>query len=143
MVRFRYGALAALLAFAVAFCAATTRRAVAQSAPAHDTWSHHDDRLATISASISSTAAVVAGVTNKQVNVRAMTLRSDTAGVVTFQDGSGGTTIGQVYLEANKPYTIYEGALGKGLTTSTGNGLYAVLPSATLTAFVRYRAEPD
>lgn len=113
----------------------------AQSAvPYVDTWSGHNEAVATFSGSINTTTAVIAAVSGKKINVRAITMRSSSAGVVVFQDGSGGTTIGNFYLEADVPYTIYENALGPGMKTSTGNGLYAVLSGATLTTTIRYRA---
>lgn len=142
MFRSRYWVLAVLFAFALTFSGVTAKRAAAQAGNGSgDTWSGHDERVATISALCSNSTALVSAITNKKVNIRAITISSDTAGVIAFQDGSGGTTIAQVYVAANTPITIYEGAFGPGVKTTKGNGLYLQLSSATITAFVRYRAE--
>jgi hypothetical protein len=135
--------LGVCFAVALGVLLAPTHPADAQSVGigTSDTWSGHDDRTATCSKSISSTASVVAAVTGRRINVRAITMSSSGAGVVVFQDGSGGTTIGNFYLAANTPVTIYENAFGAGMKTTSGNGLFAVLSGATLTAVVRYRAE--
>lgn len=145
MIRFRFALLASLLvaAFALTFVGTTAKRVVHAQSQDGDTWSRSDERLATVSATISTSggAAVVSAVTGKLVNVRAITFRSDTTGVVTFLDGASGSTIANYYMVANKPYTFYEGLFGPGLKTTRGNGLYAYLSGATLTATVRYRAE--
>ncbi len=93
-----------------------------------DTWTGRDDSVSTFRGSVGTTAAaVVTAVSGKIINVRAiqsMTLTS--AGVLSFTDGSGGTVLGQYYLEANKPYQIDESLMGKGLTTTSGTGLFVV-----------------
>lgn len=143
MSKFKLGAVAAsiLAAVMLGVVLAPSNPVEAQSGPFNDTWSGHDERVATFSGSINTSTAVVAAVTGKRINVRAITFRSSGAGVVAFQDGSGGTTIGNFYLAANTPVTIYENQFGPGLKTTSGNGLYATLAGATLTAVVRYRAE--
>lgn len=135
-----------LRALGVLLCAATAIGLLLSplsplGAQSSDTWSGHIDKIGTCSTSISSSAAVIAAVSGKVINVRAMTLRSSGAGVVVFQDGSSGTTIANIYLEADKPYTIYENQFGGGLKTTSGTGLYAVLSGATLTAIVRYQLQ--
>lgn len=139
----KLGALTAILLVAafLGVALAPLHPVEAQSGPTNDTWSGHNEGLATFSGSINTAAAVVAAQSGKVINVRAITMRSSGAGVVVFKDGASGSTIANFYLEADKPVTIYENQFGKGLKTTSGTGLYAVLSGATLTALVRYRAD--
>lgn len=99
------------------------------------------EQVSTVSTSISSTTAVVAAVSGKRLCVKSMILRSSSAGVVVFQDGSGGTTLANIYLAQDSTLVIDEHVLGEGFKTTSGNGLYAVLSGATLTAVVRCAQE--
>lgn len=99
------------------------------------------ESVSTISASISSSAAVAAAVSGKRLCVRSMILRSSAAGVVEFQDGEGGTTLANIYLAQDTTLVIDEHVLGEGFKTTAGNGLYAELSGATLTAVVRCAQE--
>lgn len=112
-------------------------RAEAQAASS----SGHDERTATISASVSSSASVITAISGKKIAVKGMVLRSSGAGVMVFTDGDGGTALCKIYLEADKSFTVDELVLGGGLKTTAGNGLYAVLSGATLTATFRYWAQ--
>lgn len=97
-----------------------------------------DEGMSTVSTSISSTAAVVPAVSGKRIVVRSCVLASSGAGVVVFQDGSGGSTLANIYLAANTNLVLDEQFFGAGgITTTRGNGLYAVLSGATLTATLR------
>lgn len=144
-MRTRYGVLSLLVAVfaSVAYTTAYVAPAKAQGVAGvtADTWSGKNDLLSTVSTSISTTTAVITAVSGKVINVRSITFRVSAGGVVQFQDGSGGTTIGSFYAVTNTPYTLYEGQFGGGMRTSSGTGLYAVLSGATLTALVRYQTE--
>jgi hypothetical protein len=99
------------------------------------------EAVATISASVSTTAAVVAAVSGKKICVKSMVLRSSTAGVMVFTDGSGGTTLANIYLAQDTNLVLDEHVLGEGFKTTAGNALHAVLSGATLTATIRYAQE--
>lgn len=100
--------------------------------------------LATVSVSISSEAALVTPSSGKRLRIRAALLRSDTAGVVVFRDGTAGTVLAKIYLAANTnllltPADLF-GADGIALSAAD-NVLTGTLGSATLTATFRYTEE--
>jgi len=99
------------------------------------------EQISTVSTSISSSTAVVAASSGKRLCVRSMVLRSSAAGVVVFTDGDAGTTLANVYLGQDSTLVIDEHALREGFKTTSGNGLYAVLSGATLTATFRVALE--
>jgi hypothetical protein len=106
-------------------------RAHAQSRPG-------DEVITTCSQSIASEAPIVSAVSGKRLQIRGAVLRSSGAGVVVFTDGASGTTIANLYLEADTPFVIDDRVLGTGgITTTAGNALYATLSGATLTGVFR------
>lgn len=113
----------------------------AQLARAED---RHGDKFASVSVLVSTTNTIVAGVSGKKINVRALTLSASGAGTITFQDGSGGTAIGHYYVEATKnPAVLLPDSFGGlGMRTTAGNGLFALGASGvTLYCTVRYSEE--
>ena len=118
-----------LVAFVVAFAFVLERTVPAYAAgPRKDT-------TKTVSTSISSEATVATPASGKLLIVRAALLRSDTAGVVVFKSGTAGTTVANIYLEANKPLLITSDQFGvNGLRLLAVDApLTATLTSATLT----------
>lgn len=101
------------------------------------------ERAATCSTSISSGANVIAATAAKRIKLKSALLRSSGAGVVVFKDGSGGSTLLNVYLEANVPLVVPLDQLGGGggVRCSTNTALHATLSGATLTAVFRYELE--
>lgn len=102
----------------------------------------NEEVMATVSASISSGADVIAAVSGKKLCVRSAVLRSSTAGVVVFRDGSGsGTILANIYLPQDANLVLDEKFFGEGIKTTAGNSLFATLSSATLTAVFRVAKE--
>lgn len=89
-------------------------------------------KIRTFSGSITTSAVVLTGATGTNLHVLSMHVRSDTAGVVVFQDGASGTTLANIYMAANTPQQIFE-ILGPNGLVCTQNTLAAVLSGATLT----------
>lgn len=109
---------------------------------AQETPSIGDERLSTISTSTSATTALVSAVTGKKIIVKALLLNADTAGVYILTDGSGGTTIANIYLAQNTECQITDKILSDVLRTTSGTGLYIDGPSSSACrAICRYRAE--
>lgn len=99
------------------------------------------EQIRSCSQSISTAAPVISLVAGKKLCVKSAVLNSGGAGVVVFEDGSGGDVIARIYLEANKPLIIDEHVLGEGFKSTAGNGIYATLSGATLTATFRVALE--
>lgn len=97
--------------------------------------------LTSLSVSIDQGAAITSATTGKRQVIKSMLLRSSTAGVVVFNDGTGSGQLAHVYLEANKPFVVPAEVLGNGIRSSSGNAIYAYLGSATLTAVLRVQRE--
>lgn len=94
------------------------------------------DRFASVSVSINSEATLITPTSGKRLTLRSMqvSLSAGSAGVVVFKDGTGGTTIASVFLEAQKnPITITFGRSGKRLSAAD-HVLTGTLSGGTLTA---------
>lgn len=94
-----------------------------------------------VNKSISSSALIVSATTGKKTVWLGGVLRSSGAGIVAIQDGAGGSTLANIYLEANTPLVINPSDLGEGVKTTAGTGLAAELSGATLTGTLRVRTE--
>lgn len=101
------------------------------------------ERAESVNDSITSGANVIAAVAAKRIRLKSALLHSDTAGVVVFRDGSGGTVLLSLYLKADKPTVIPLELLGGagGIRCSTNTALHATLSSATLSGVLRYELE--
>jgi hypothetical protein len=94
------------------------------------------ESIKTFTGSITTEATVITGATGKKLHIRSMEIASSVAGVVVFKDGTGGTTVANVYLAANTPRDITNLFGGNGLALSQ-NVLTATLASSTLTMSAR------
>jgi hypothetical protein len=132
MNRFRALLLVALLALAFVGVSFTGHPAQASTPPGFGEF------VTSFTGSISSGADITSSVSGRSIAIKALTIASDTAGVVVFRDGSQtGDVIGDLYLEANKPFTVPLDVLGPGMASSKGNTIQAKLSSATLTLTAR------
>jgi len=92
-------------------------------------------------AATSGVSAIATSASNI-ISVKAVTLSSDTAGVVLLLDGNNsGTVLGAFYLAANTPRDVGSDLLGPGLNTTSGQGVFVRQASGTVTAVFRYRLE--
>lgn len=120
--------LIALLAIGGGAVLAQSRDAFGRLLGYHD----HRESVRTFAGPLSAnTAQVFTGVEGKRLVVKSLCLSSSAAGVVTFQDGSGGPAIAHLGLEANKPLEVPDDVLGFGIRATAGNGIYAVFDSPT------------
>lgn len=72
-------------------------------------------------------ALVVTASSGNRIIIKALKCASSTADTVTFQDGTGGVAIGQVYLAANTPTELApEFWAPLGCRTTSGNGIFAI-----------------
>lgn len=126
--------LAVVLAFCVAFAIQPAKADVELIG---------DERTATFNASITGDgASITSSATGKRQVIQAMTLRSDTAGVVELRDGTdSGALLCAVYLAQNTNLTLGSDELGEGIKSTAGNAINAKLANATLTAVLRVRQE--
>jgi hypothetical protein len=90
------------------------------------------------SAALSGDTALIAATSGKRIVVKALVIRSSGAGVLVLKDGSGGSTIANLYLAADTNYVIGPKVLGEeGIRTSSGVGLYAAMSTNTITTTMR------
>lgn len=94
------------------------------------------EKIRTFSGSISTEATVITGATGTALHIRSMDIESSGAGVVVFKDGTGGTTILNVYCAATTPRELTNVFGSNGLAL-TQNVLTATLSGATLTMTAR------
>lgn len=100
------------------------------------------DRIASVTTSIAGGVTVLEASTARQLVVEAMRISCDTAGLVEFRDGAGGTLMGSYRLAANEPINVLQDELlGDAMRTSDGTALVASAASGVLTVTFRYRTE--
>jgi hypothetical protein len=111
-----------------------------------DSWSGHQEELVPFLGSVTAgtTAAVYTAVTNKAINVRAITLTNSASGYVALYNGSSavaGNVIGVWAVIANTPLVLNEDMLGQGVITTVGTGLYVSGTTGTVTLTARVRKD--
>lgn len=96
--------------------------------------------IKTFTGSINAETTIVTGTASKKLHIVSVDLNSSGAGIVVLKDGTGGTTVQNVYLAANTPRQLTDLYGSNGLAL-TQNILTATLAGATLTCTVRYWEE--
>lgn len=129
-----YLALAAGLALLVGVAASSGAATPVQGSE-QLTWASALDTTA------SGGAAITSALSGKKCRVVSMKLSTTSAQVVTFFDGSGGDTIGAMYLAANTPTEVGSDILGEGMKTTSGNAVYVSTAAGTVSGFLRFRYE--
>lgn len=108
-----------------------------------ESYAGHNESTKCCSVAVGATTAVIfTAVSGKALIVKAIpSVTLSAAGILSFQDGSGGATLFQMYLAANTPSSpISEASLRGGFKTTAGNALYAVCNAAgtcTISAVVQ------
>jgi hypothetical protein len=116
-----------------------------------DTAAGKNEKILTASTSVNTTTQLFAaqkmgsqsGAASAKIVVKSILVNASVATILTFQDGSGGTTLYNMYCPANTPQQIPEHLLGQGFATSVGNGLYAVSSAGASTVTISCRARLD
>lgn len=122
-----FGALAALL---LATCFAIGAAVVPPHREASAAQPYAVDRVSTFKGSIASAAAVNTAVTGAKIRVKKIAhISTSSASNITFTDGSGGSTVLNLYLAAHTPQNGID--LGGGILLSSATALYAVADTGT------------
>jgi hypothetical protein len=135
-----FGLLFGLLILATAICSNPVALAQSAVSATVDTWTGRNESVQSQSISVDNTgtAVIFTGVSGKILNIKAIsTITASSAGIVSLLDGSNGTVLWKGYLSQTTPFQIPESELGIGLTSSSGNGIYA---SSTVTATITISA---
>jgi hypothetical protein len=89
-------------------------------------------------------AAIVTAVSGKTLTIKALVITSTEASIVQFYSNSGtGEPIGApIALAADVPLVIDEAVLGRGISTSSGEAIYASAgPGGTVTILARVQKD--